>query len=74
MLQYVIAEQTFLNIYIPNQPQQTLVTSHQHNTKLYLSLVFFLTPKYPIIDLDQLKYRLGLVNISLDWLISVWIS
>ena len=36
--------------------------------------IFFLTPKFPMIGLDQLKYWLGLVNIGLDWLISVRIG
>ena len=58
-------------------------------TKLYLStycaeafkshyigtyIFFFLTPSFPVIGLGQLKYRLGSVNISLDWLILVRIS
>ena len=34
-----------------------------------LLYMFFLTPKFPMIGLDELKYQLGLVNISLDWLI-----
>ena len=35
--------------------------------------ILFLNPNYPIRS-DQLKYQFGLVNIGLDWLISVWIG
>ena len=38
-----------------------------------IAYIFFLTPKFPMIGLDQLKHQLGSVNISLDQLISVWI-
>ena len=34
----------------------------------------FLTPSFPVIGLDELKYWLGLVNIGLDQLILVRIS
>ena len=86
MLQYFIAEQTFLNIYTPSTI--TDISQVPSTTKLYLSTecaeafkphyigtyIFFLTPKFPIIGLDQLKYWLGSVNINFDWLISVWIG
>ena len=36
--------------------------------------IFFITPKFVMISLDQLEYQLGSVNISLDRLISVMIG
>ena len=36
--------------------------------------IFFLKHSFPKIYLDQLKYRFGSVNITLNQLISVWSS
>ena len=36
--------------------------------------IFFVTPSFPIIGLDQLKYWFGSVNTGLDQLILVWIG
>ena len=36
--------------------------------------ISFLTPSFPMIGLDRLKYWSGSVNVILDWLISVWIG
>ena len=78
MLQYFIAEQTFLNIYTPSTITDT--SQVPSTTKLYLSTecaeafkphyigtyIFFLTPSFPIIASDQVKYQLRSVNIGLD--------
>ena len=37
-------------------------------TYLFLTLIF------PVVGLDQLKCWFGLVNICLDWLVSIWIG
>ena len=86
MLQYFIAEQTYLYF------QSTITdTSHILSTitlAKYLSTqcaeafkphdigtyLFSITPSFPMSNQDQVKHWLGSVNIGLDQLISVWIS
>ena len=61
MLQYVIVEQTFLNISISNPPRQTLPISHQPLHQLNYIQVYSVQK---ILLLNIKKYQLILVKIS----------